>query len=120
MLKLSLLKFVRPVANSVFDIKNPYGLKLLTRLPLGISHLHYHKFRDNFKDFINPICVYGLEIETATYFLLHCPLFQSGRQSLTVCFYHVTYAFQSESAVYSCLNVKELLALLETGAISEV
>ena len=24
--------------------------------------------------------------------------------------YHVTYAFQSESTLYSCLNVKELLA----------
>ena len=28
-----------------------------------------------------------------------------------VCFYHVTYAFQSESTLYSCLNVKELLTL---------
>ena len=27
---------------------------------------------------------------------------------LTVCSYHVTYACQSESALYSCLNVKEL------------
>ena len=43
--KLSLLKFVRPVANSVFDINNPYGLKLLIRLRLGLSHLRYHKFR---------------------------------------------------------------------------
>ena len=29
---------------------------------------------------------------------------------LTVCSYHVTYAFQSESKLYSCLNIKELLA----------
>ena len=29
---------------------------------------------------------------------------------LTVCSYHVTYAIQSESTLYSCLNVKELLA----------
>ena len=29
---------------------------------------------------------------------------------MTVCFYHVTYAFQSESTLCSCLNVKELLA----------
>ena len=29
---------------------------------------------------------------------------------LTVCCYHVTYAFQSESTLYICLNVKELLA----------
>ena len=29
---------------------------------------------------------------------------------LFVCSYHVMYAFQSESALYNCLNVKELLA----------
>ena len=29
---------------------------------------------------------------------------------MTVCSYHVTYASQSESTLYSCLNVKELLA----------
>ena len=29
---------------------------------------------------------------------------------LIVCFYHVTYEFESESTLYSCLNVKELLA----------
>ena len=29
---------------------------------------------------------------------------------LTVCSYHIAYAFQSESTLYSCLNVKELLA----------
>ena len=28
---------------------------------------------------------------------------------LTVCSYHVRYTFQSESTLYSCLNVKELL-----------
>ena len=28
----------------------------------------------------------------------------------TVCSYHVTYAFQSEATLSSCLNVKELLA----------
>ena len=28
---------------------------------------------------------------------------------LTFCFYHVTYAFQSESTLYNCLNIKELL-----------
>ena len=29
---------------------------------------------------------------------------------MTVCSCHVTYAFESESTLYSCLNVKELLA----------
>ena len=80
--KLSLLKFVRPVVNSIFEVNNPYGLKLLTRLRLGLSHLHYHKFRHNFEDCINPVCVCGLEIETTTHFLLRCPLFQCARQSI--------------------------------------
>ena len=30
--KLSLLKFVRPVANSVFDINNPHGLKFANKI----------------------------------------------------------------------------------------
>ena len=29
---------------------------------------------------------------------------------VTVCYYHVMYAFQSESTLYCCLNVKEHLA----------
>ena len=35
--------------------------------------------------------------------------------------YHITYAFQSESTRYSCLNAKELLARnrCETGSLSE-
>ena len=80
--KLSLLKFVRPVTNSGFETNNPYGLKLLTRLHLGLSHLRYHKFRHNFQGCINAICVCGLEIEPTTHFLLHCSLFKSARQSL--------------------------------------
>ena len=35
-----------------------------------------------------------------------CCEYLSVRCILTVCFYHVTYAFQSESTLYSCLNVK--------------
>ena len=31
-------------------------------------------------------------------------------EELTVYSYHVTYAFQSESTLYSCLNFKEFLA----------
>ena len=82
--KLSLLKFVKPIAYGVFEINNPYGLKLLARLRLGLSHLRYHKFRHNFQDCINPICFCGLEVETTTHFLLHYPLFQSVRQSLVI------------------------------------
>ena len=37
---------------------------------------------------------------------------------LGVSYYHVTYAFQSESTLYDCLNIKKLL--LEKSAISEL
>ena len=43
--KLPLSKFIRPVANSVFDINNRYGLKLPTRLPLALCHFRFYKFR---------------------------------------------------------------------------
>ena len=39
-----------------------------------------------------------------------CQQGQLYEACLTVCSYHVTYSFQSESTLYSCLNVKELLA----------
>ena len=82
--KFSFLKYIRTLASSAFEINNPYGSKLLTRLRLGLSHLRYHKFRYNFQDRFNPICICGLEIETTTHFLLHCPLFQSSRLSFLI------------------------------------
>ena len=41
------------------------------------------------------------------YFVLKLKL--STGKSLTVCSYHVTYVFQSESTLSNCLNTKELL-----------
>ena len=49
----------------------------------------------------------------ANFYLLWPTLLSEFAQmncALTVCSYHVRYAFQSESTLYSCLNVKELLA----------
>ena len=40
------------------------------------------------------------------------------RKILTACSCHVTYAFQSDSTLFSCLNVKN--SLLEAGAKSEI
>ena len=64
-------------------MSNPYGSKLPTRFRLGLSQI-WVKFRHNFQDYINPLCVFGLKIEPTTHFLIHCPLFQSARQSLLI------------------------------------
>ena len=34
-----ILNFIQPSPNSVFDIRNPKGIKLITRLRLGLSRL---------------------------------------------------------------------------------
>ena len=51
---------------------NPQGLKFLTRLRLGLSHLNKRRFRHNFKDCINPLCSYSLKVENTLHFFLHC------------------------------------------------
>ena len=50
--KKELLKYFKPKPNSTYNINDTKGLKLLTRLWLGLSHLGDHKFRDNFQDCI--------------------------------------------------------------------
>ena len=54
-----LLELIRPSPNNIFDIYNPYGIKLLTRSRLGLSHLNEHTFKHGFNHTINPICVCG-------------------------------------------------------------
>ena len=54
--KNRLLAFIRPVENSVFNIYELNGLKLLTRLRLGLTHLNEHRFRHNFENCVNPLC----------------------------------------------------------------
>ena len=67
-----LLSFIRPNQSNIYIIFDPLGLKLVTRLHLGLIHLNEHKFRDNFKDFLNPSCSCSLEIQDTTHYLLHC------------------------------------------------
>ena len=63
--KSKLLAFIRPVQRSVYSVFNPQGLKFLTQLRLGQSHLSEHRFRHNFKDCINPLCSCSLEVENS-------------------------------------------------------
>ena len=55
MVRKRMLNLIRPKCNDTYGIHNPTGLKLLTRLRLGLSHLNDHKFNHNFKDCISPL-----------------------------------------------------------------
>ena len=76
------MKFIRPSPNSTCNCFNTKGIKHLTRLRLGLSHLWYHKFKHGFLDSLNPICNCGFDIETICCFLLHCPNFINERSLL--------------------------------------
>ena len=53
--KRKFLAFIRPVQRSICSVFSPQGLKFLTRLHLRTSHLNKQRFRQRFKDCINPL-----------------------------------------------------------------
>ena len=80
--KNTILKFIRPSHNSVFECHNPYEIKFLTRLCLGLSHLREHRYKHSFQDSLKPLCKRGAEAESTSHFLLHCPIYINDRSSL--------------------------------------
>ena len=73
--KSRLLSFIRSVSRNVYNMFDPVGLKLLTRLCLGLGHLKGHRFRHNFQECINPLCSCSLDMEDTSHKLLHCQHF---------------------------------------------
>ena len=73
--KNNFLNIIRLSPNSIFDIHNACGFKLLTRLRLV---LYEHNFRHCFQD--NFVC--GKDIMAITLFFLHCTNFHIPRQAL--------------------------------------
>ena len=80
--KQNILKFICLGPDKVYNVHNPTGLKLLTRLRLGSSHLRAHKFSHNFSDCLDELCICETNIESTNRFLLQCPLYLSERQTL--------------------------------------
>ena len=64
----------------------------------------------NFLEYMNPpVCTWVAYLKPKRF----DPLFRywfSNLNVLIVCYYHVLLVLQSESALYSCLNAKEVLA----------
>ena len=87
--KKTLLNFIRPSGSTIFNCHNSTifnchnskGVKLLTRLRLGLSHLRKHKFKYSFQDSLNPIRSCGNDIESSAHYLLHCPNFSNQRST---------------------------------------
>ena len=81
--KKRILSFIRSSPNSTSNCHNPKGIKLLSRLRLGLSHLREHKLKHSFQDSLNPFCRCGKgEVETSSHYLLHCSNYSEERLSL--------------------------------------
>ena len=78
----ALLDFIRPTANSTFGTNDVSGLKLLTRLRVGFSHLREHKFKHNFQDTLNPLCPCSLDAEDTYHIFMRCQNFSNQRNVL--------------------------------------
>ena len=80
--KNNILKFIRPSPSNVFNCNKYKGIRLITRLRVGVSHFCAHKFKHSFQDCLNPICSCGLDIKSTSQFLLHCPTSNDERYTL--------------------------------------
>ena len=80
--------------------QTPYMTQALTKAIMRRFQLQTKYFKNN------KVTIFHLKNENFC-----SKLYKKVRNiMMTVCSYHVTYGFQSESTLYSCLNVKELLA----------
>ena len=73
--KKTILSFIIPKANSVFNFNSSKGLKFVARLRLRWSYVREHKFKNSFQDSINSLRSCSLDFESTIYYFLHCPLF---------------------------------------------
>ena len=79
------LQFFRVSPRFIYKVHNPVGLKYLTRLRMGLSHLKSHKFLHNFNDTLDQYCVCDNEsIESTEHYQLSCPIFCHMRDQLLI------------------------------------
>ena len=95
--------------NSSYKIYNLLGIKSLTRLRLGFSHLSEHKFRYNFADPLNPLCSCSLETESTLHFFLRCQNDTTLRRALMTDLKNINDAITS-------LNESDLLHVMLYGS----
>ena len=101
-------QLVSPPKNSLFNIHDIMGTKLLTRLRVKFSDLRYHKFRNNFNcSNLSCLCLTG--IEDNEHCVLHCPRFATQCRDL------LDLVSSLCNVEIMCLSSKQLSNLLLYG-----
>ena len=57
----------------------PIGIKYLTRIGPGFSHIRYHKFKHSFLDAIDPLSSCSTGIKNTVHYFLHCSNFSTAQ-----------------------------------------
>ena len=63
-------------------IHDPKGLAILTQSRVGLSKLSFHKFRNNFRDAIDPMFPSNDGVEDTEHYLLLCQSYEEPRREL--------------------------------------
>ena len=80
--KKRILSLFKPRKNELFGIHDKEGIRRLTQLRVDLNPLKFYKFRHNFLDTNDPLCLLNDGIETCEHFLLDCGLHRVSRTSL--------------------------------------
>ena len=102
LLRNTLTKFIRPAQRNTFSMNDSLGIILLTRMRLGFSQLHEHKFGQGFRDTSNPPCPCSFKPKTATHYFLRHHFYNANRTTLM-------NELNKTSSSFANLNDKNLL-----------
>ena len=65
------------------DCENHRGIKLITRLRVGLSHLREWKLKYSFQDTLNPICSCDFDVAVSiSHHILRCSMYNDERHTL--------------------------------------
>ena len=91
------------IPNPIYGIHNPVGLKYLTRLRVGFSHLRAHKHQYNFSDTSSKYCSCRDNLpETVEHYLLRCPIYSLLRRELFGNLRLIVSLLTLTSSAYTC------------------
>ena len=83
-IKAHILKIIRPICKSFYDIHDPIGLHYLFQLRTELSPLRCHKYHHKFVDTPTESCTCNQGIEDTGHFLFSCRQFAIHRICLAV------------------------------------
>ena len=110
--KSSLIKIIRPKKGEIFGIHDPNGLRLLSQLRVGLSYLREHRFRHNFQDTEDPMCLSNDGVEDTAHFMLLCHEYATHRSHLLDRVYIISVSYGVD--IYD-ISEDDLLFLLLYG-----